>query len=150
VQQDHRQDFSGAARRHYDDATLLASEDRLGNADHLAGYAAECALKQILIDYLGARRTATSPVSDGPDGQPMKHQHLPDLWGEVGTVVSGRSASSAFANLIGSNNPFSSWSIHDRYTDGGTASAEVVASRIAMARQIIGSLQNARAIGALQ
>jgi HEPN domain-containing protein len=45
--------FAEAARRHLADALLLHGENRFANADHLAGVAAECGLKAILLDHLG-------------------------------------------------------------------------------------------------
>ena len=44
-------DFSGAGRRHYKDAELLKSDNRIPNAGHLFGFAAECGIKALLVSH---------------------------------------------------------------------------------------------------
>ncbi|NJM10773.1 MAG: hypothetical protein HC889_01610 [Synechococcaceae cyanobacterium SM1_2_3] len=44
------EDYSSAAFRHWEDAQLLAGENRVENADQLYGLAAECAIKKALIE----------------------------------------------------------------------------------------------------
>ncbi|MGH3616296.1 MAG: hypothetical protein ACRDRK_27620 [Pseudonocardia sp.] len=46
--------FAAAGRRHLDDGQLLLAHARHVTADHLAGLAAECMLKAVLVDFLGA------------------------------------------------------------------------------------------------
>ena len=41
-------DFTGAHRRHWQDAELLFAEHRWANADQLYGFSAECGLKAVL------------------------------------------------------------------------------------------------------
>jgi hypothetical protein len=143
------QDFSTAATRHCRDAAFLEGWGRLPNADHLAGFATECALKEILIRFLGARSTNGRPFSVVA-GTTRQHGHLPQLWYEVANIVSGRAASTAFANLLSLQNPFATWSVNDRYEDGADVTAQAVATRLAAARQILGHLQNAITLGVLR
>ena len=42
------EDYTAAAKRHWLDADLLKDDERLENADHHYGFAAECALKSTL------------------------------------------------------------------------------------------------------
>ena len=45
------ENYSSAAIRHWKDAELLERENRIENADHHYGFAAECAIKKVLIAY---------------------------------------------------------------------------------------------------
>ncbi|HEY9390048.1 MAG TPA: hypothetical protein VIR27_09820 [Mycobacteriales bacterium] len=143
------QDFDTAARRHYEDASLLHDRQRFPNADHLAGFAAECALKSILIGFLDAKPTPTKPVSH-QNGKLIHHGHLPKLWTEVVTALDGRDAGTAFVDLLRAGNPYDSWSVDDRYDDGAAITHDKVTRRIATARQILGCLENAKLSGVLR
>jgi hypothetical protein len=142
------QDFGSAARRHLADAQLLKQSVRLPNADHLAGFAAECALKEILIRFLGARSTCGKPVTMSSAGRRTAHGHLPMLWDEVKHLLAGRAGGNALAALL-THNPFSAWSVDDRYSDGRASTANAVATRLAAAQQMMGYLQNAAVQGVL-
>lgn len=126
--------FEQAAKRHFRDAELLEAGGRYANADHLAGYAAECGLKSILIGFLGSQATNGRPRTPKSGGGYIEHGHLPGLWGEVATVTSGQAAGRGFASLIVQPNPFTDWSIHDRYKDGAAVSAGRALAHIAAAR----------------
>lgn len=143
------QDFQIAAERHYRDADLLEASGRLPNADHLAGLAVECALKEMLLQYLGSQQTTKGKPVSVINGTKQEHGHLPRLWSEVGMVIAGRAVSSALAGIVLGPNPFASWSINDRYDDGHALTAPAVAGRIEVARQVLGHLQIAKAIGSL-
>jgi hypothetical protein len=141
-------DFSAAARRHYDDAEHLLSNNRLPSADHLAGLAAECALKAILLRFLGA--------SLGPSGKPIStinsknvpHGHLPTLWANLPLVATGRSGAQ-FAALINRANPFGAWDVADRYRNGATITHSRVQGHISEAKKILVAYQTAEIAGAL-
>lgn len=135
-----------AAKRHFDDADLLRSEGRLPNADQLAGLAAECALKEMLVSFFGAHvpnETARPVVAGEQLG------HLPKLWTQAAVVIAGRAASSALAGILHGSNPFATWSIHDRYGDGSALTQPDVDQRIEAARLVLGHLQAAKATGSL-
>ena len=105
------QDFHRAAVRHCNDATFLAEGSRWPNADHLAGFAAECALKEMLIAFLGAQKTSGKPFSH-VGGIKQEHGHLPALWGEAVALLQGRQMPATA--LLLAMNPFGTWSVHDR------------------------------------
>jgi hypothetical protein len=90
------QDFGSAARRHLADAQLLRQGGRLPNADHLAGFAAEYVLKEILVQFLGARSTSGRPVTISA-GRRTAHGHLPMLWDEVKHLLAGRAGGNVLA-----------------------------------------------------
>jgi hypothetical protein len=125
------QDFDAAAGRHLDDAVLLDRQGRLPNADHLAGFAVECAPKEMLICFLGATPTNSRPFSI-QSGSKVIHGHLPKLWYEVGTALAGRTGGSAIA-LILSNDPFNTWDVNDRYGDCRGLAPQIVADRLSVA-----------------
>jgi len=110
--------FAAAGRRHLDDGQELFRQGRHVTADHLAGLAAECGLKAILIDFLGATLSSRGipQIQQGTGTFPLRH-HLPELWGQVGAYATGRSGTQ-FIALLTATNPFASWDIADRYADG--------------------------------
>ncbi len=64
-------DFSDAADRHFHDGELLRTHRRWANADHLFGFATECALKAIMLG-LGAKQKHGVPEG--------KRQHIDIFW----------------------------------------------------------------------
>jgi hypothetical protein len=102
-------DFRHAARRHFADGEALRDERRFANADHLYGFAAECALKAIL-SMSGAEQIPSGELED-------KHfwVHVHVLWDEVFAAVEGR-AVRFLAPLSGYTlNPFANWHERQRY-----------------------------------
>lgn len=84
------------------DAESLYRAGRYGTADHLFGLAAECALKVLLLQQ-SQQRDAGKPV------------HLPQLWEEYSRAATGRGS-----KAVPQRNPFSGWSINDRYAEDET------------------------------
>lgn len=104
--------YAQAARRHYDDSRTLAAQRRSGNTSHLAGLAAECALKAVL-QGLGVLKL-------GPKSIPIdrKHQtHINVLWGEFQTALTGPKAN---LYMLPGANPFAGWRIEGRYEEDAT------------------------------
>ncbi len=102
-------DFRDAAERHWLDAALLFEKDRMANADHLLGMAAECALKAIMLG-LGMMLTA--------DGRPREEQHrvhINKLWNEFVTFAENRNGARYVAYLLEGENPFDAWDVNQRY-----------------------------------
>ncbi|MDE2782466.1 MAG: SAM-dependent methyltransferase [Gemmatimonadota bacterium] len=133
-------DFATAHRRHWKDAELLFAEARLGNADHLYGFSAECGLKAVMLG-LG--------MSVDASGKPTrrKHaQHVPDLWPVFETFVEARGASRRLRDLP-SGSPFGDWSHHDRYSATGCASPDSVNRHREAARIIRRLVQRAEQEG---
>ena len=98
------EDFLAAHRRHWDDAGFLFANGRWPNADHLYGVSAECGLKTI-IESFGIPITRDS----------VYRSHVNELWPEFRTLVQNRNE----MQYVMTDDPFSDWSISDRYTDGG-------------------------------
>ncbi|WP_189224282.1 hypothetical protein [Saccharothrix coeruleofusca] len=138
--------FGDAARRHHADARALSELGRHGNADHLAGVAAECGLKAIIVEHLGGVVT--------PTGKPKhtlaqdKLGHLPDLWDQMPLVARGRNGAQ-FVELITDENPFSRWDVSERYSDGTHITATRAAEHLASAARIIAIHERATIDGAL-
>lgn len=90
-------DFKDAARRHWEDAELLGSHNRWPNADHLYGFAAECALKAVMVG-LGMQL--------GPDGKPPKPYavHIHQLWDQFLIFANGKSQA-GYAAMLQPSNP---------------------------------------------
>ena len=91
------EDFLDAMDRHWQDAELLHSSERLANADHLYGLSAECGLKALLEQ----------------DRKPIDRCHINELWRNCGSLVEGRAGSTSDFNPDA--NPFDDWRISDRY-----------------------------------
>jgi hypothetical protein len=72
--------------------------------------------------------------------------HLPRLWAEVATTAQGRSASS-FASLLAENNPFHTWEVTERYSDGQHISTDRTEIHIGHARRIVALHQQAEIDG---
>ncbi|QVL47243.1 MAG: SAM-dependent methyltransferase [Thiocapsa sp.] len=132
-------DFKDAAHRHWEDAELLGSRGRWPNADHLYGFAAECALKAVMVG-LGMQL--------GPDGKPPKPHavHIHQLWDQFLTFANGK-RQAGYAAMLQQSNPFSTWHESQRYWDStGIGSADANAHR-AGASQTLGVLSQARQDG---
>lgn len=140
-------DFKAAARRHHRDAQFLIDDRRWPNADHLAGVAAECGLKAILLDHRGAR---LDPRNRPVWGQASKRLdlHIKQLWDEVRLVVAGRSAP-VFAALVTGSVPFANWEIADRYSDGNTITKRRAREHLDTAKAIMEVLEQAIRDGVL-
>lgn len=138
--------FADAAGRHYRDAQLLRKEQRLANADHLAGVAAECALKAILIGHLGGVVQEGRPAH--PQRPRSRYGHLPGLWRELGLISSGRTGGT-FHQVISGANPFQAWDVTERYSDGSHIDAHRADGHLDEARKILSFHQQAQINGAL-
>ena len=92
-------DFTAAHRRHWKDAELLFGHQRLGNADQLYGFSAECGLKAVMK----ASR------------EPLVRKHVQELWPVFKRWASGRKHG-RFRRQLPQGDPFAGWSTDDRYT----------------------------------
>ena len=121
-------DFTDAHRRHWEDAELLFNRRRLGNADQLYGFSAECGIKAVMAG-LG--------MALGPSGRPPSKyaRHVHDLWPLFGKFAS-RHGGGRYAKQLAAQNPFSGWSHHDRYARKGYAGRGEVSKHRAGAQQV--------------
>lgn len=101
-------DFRDAAKRHHEDAEHLFADDRLPNSDHLFGLAAECSIKAVM-EALGMKTTRGGAPSD--HGHKV---HMPQQWAAFQSFVSG-SLGSRYFSFLNQENPFSEWSVDQRY-----------------------------------
>jgi len=100
-------DFEGAARRHFNDALFLYQRGRKPNADHLCGFAAECALKHIMVSVDRGLISKDELKSE-------YKIHIEKLWKEFFAFADGRSMSALLSDLP-RDNPFSDWTVVSRY-----------------------------------
>lgn len=70
--------YKDAAIRHYTDATVLRQANKLDNAGHLVGFAAECAIKHAIASF-------------NPDTKNLK-VHFPDFLGVARKHLDSRSS----------------------------------------------------------
>ncbi|MEU6130297.1 hypothetical protein ABZ805_14090 [Saccharopolyspora sp. NPDC047091] len=138
--------FAEAAVRHYRDAELLLGRQRVANADHLAGIAAECALKAILIGHLGGVLHGDRPKH--PAEPKATYGHLPGLWHELSLLPAGRTGG-AFHQAISAANPFEHWTVFERYSDGAHIDAARADAHLAEARKLLSFHQQAQINGVL-
>ena len=92
--------YSEAAVRHFQDSELLAKASRWGNAGHLIGFAAECAVKYRIQSL---RRSAAVP-----------HGHFPDLINIARKHFNGRRDTALHA-ILKTTALMQSWDVNDRY-----------------------------------
>ena len=95
--------YTDAHRRHWEDAELLFARDRWANADHLYGLSAECGLKAIM-------ETLEVPIAGD------YRRHVDELWPRYRALIENRGE---MRYLVDGGDPFSDWSIHDRYARRG-------------------------------
>ncbi|MDB1088773.1 hypothetical protein PJ985_14490 [Streptomyces sp. ACA25] len=158
--------FRDASGHHYHAARLAADRRLTIAADHSAGLAAECAIKAILLDYLGSRlNDKQRPYSEDlkldaqlnpPGGKRRKqprteylHEHLPELWGQLTTLLDRRRAretGTLFLRLIG-HNPFHDWNVADRYGDGTAISDADLRRHLRAAYELLAAHEQARVLG---
>ena len=143
-----RTDYRTSAGRHWSDAEFLRGDrtgpnlGRLPNADQLYGFAAECALKAVLVG-LNAR---TRP--DGSLDEQGKRVHIDRLWREYHATISGRPARRLHVAWDGRDNPFADWSTDLRYAaDENLPPEESVNRHRRAARACLGILERAGSPG---
>lgn len=132
--------FRQAAKRHFRDAQYLRDNGYLANADHLSGFAAECALKGLVVDHLGGRVDRGFSVTGS--GMALKDHIGAKLWGTIAPLAAGHSGPEIVALFEGVN-PFLDWDVSDRYAEGSQMSAGIVAKHIDGARRAIVALESA-------
>ncbi len=121
-------DYPAAHRRHWRDAETLFEIDRLGNADHLYGFSAECGLKAVMTRWGLMEK--------------KYHHHVQILWPTFATLAEGRDGQ-RYLRLLPKGTPFGDWSHLDRYATTGYTSEESVQSHRKAARQVRAMVQTA-------
>lgn len=100
------ENYADAALRHWHDAQLLEEENRVENADHLYGFAAECAIKKVLVVLPAFSTTGML--------EKTYKEHVNTLWGRV-NYQSLQKTYPILSALLKSTNPFSDWHVKQRY-----------------------------------
>lgn len=152
--------FAAAGRDHYH-AAALAAGNQLNqvriSADHLAGIAAECAIKAILMDFLGSELNEydrpvhpQEKIRNTSKKRPhLEHGHLPELWEHLTAIAHRRADSAAgvlFAELLWEN-PFADWSVGDRYCDGTAITQQNLDRHLKAAHDLIAAHEQAKILG---
>lgn len=101
-------DFQDACDRHWDDGECLLAKGQLANADQLFGLAAECGLKHTML------RLGMNVDSEGVPTEKAHRVHIDRLWETFHAFANDRNGA-RYASYLPANNPFSKWSIHNRY-----------------------------------
>lgn len=123
--------FDHAAVRHWHDACLLESEERLPNSDQLFGIAAECAIKFALAQMPNCVQA----------GRLAKHyrEHVDVLWDQIPL----QNLQKRFPGLVAvakANKPFADWSTDQRYEPDASISPAAVQSHREATKRLLGSL----------
>lgn len=128
--------YGSAAERHFHDAVYLHDDQRLPTADHLFGFAAECAVKSLLLRFTAEvsmtdskGRTSRKPWWNNPSNNKLEPLgHIANVLPAVSLLTHGRTGADLL-QAMGSLSDFASWTEADRYTDGTSVEASVVACR---------------------
>lgn len=116
--------YDQAAIRHFNDAQLLESKQRLANADQLYGLAAECALKWV---WPATRRA-------------IPKKHVNELWDQM-HIASNRQNNPGLNQFRSLPNPFVNWSIDQRYGADSVVNPTSLATHRDIARRLLGAAQ---------
>ncbi|MBK6596257.1 MAG: hypothetical protein IPG23_28170 [Burkholderiales bacterium] len=125
------ENYSNAAVRHWKDAELLESGNRVENADHHYGFAAECAIKRVLIAF-------PAFSASGVLGSSYK-QHINVLWDKVGHQSLQKSYPKLLA-ILKVTNAFSDWAVDQRYFGDGAVTSAALASHKKAASRLLGAV----------
>lgn len=128
--------YACAAARHFEDAVYLHDDERLPTADHLFGFAAECAVKSLLLRFTTEvsmtdrkGRTSHKPWWTNPSNNKLEPLgHIADVLPAVSLLTHGRTGAELL-QAMGRLSDFASWTEADRYTDGTAVEASVVDCR---------------------
>jgi hypothetical protein len=126
------EDYAAAAIRHFRDAGLLEQGHRIANADQLFGFAAECAIKRVLVEFPGF-------AADGKLSGAY-HKHVDVLWNSVPVQSIQKRYPRLAALLRGLPQPFHDWSTANRYGPEGVTSIEAMNRHRQAAARILGSV----------
>lgn len=125
-------DYADAHVRHWEDAELLFDNGRWPNADQLYGLSAECGLKKVL-------ESMDVPIEDD------YWAHVDQLWEEFCSVVEAKGK----ARYAVEGDPFSDWSIGQRYAHGRRIGREKAQRHREGAEQVVRVMKNAMEDGIL-
>lgn len=116
-----------SAKRHYDDGVLLMENRRFDAAGYHFGFAAECAVKQLIRD-------AGVMTSD-----PAIWEHFPELRNLALQSLSGRAAG-PLRTLLERDSFMQFWGVRMRYAPNGSIKADMAERWRTQADEAIGCL----------
>lgn len=125
------ENYASAAVRHWKDAELLESENRVENADHHYGFAAECAIKKALVAFPAFSASGVLSAA--------YKEHINVLWGKVGRQSLQRAHPNLFA-ILKASKAFSDWSVNQRYFVDGAVTSAALASHKQTAKRLLGAV----------
>ena len=126
------ENYAEAALRHWRDAELLKLEGRIDNADHLYGFAAECALKVVLL-------TLPNCSSKGVLNYGYK-EHIRELWDKM-PVQSIAKPFPGLIPILRLANPFHGWDISQRYSPDESVLPNTLESHRTFTKRLLGAAQ---------
>lgn len=108
--------FGVAARRHLHDADMLDNNGRSGNAGHLYGIGAECALKAMLMCHGHTLDGRGCPVKVGSVkvADHINGLTISSTWSAIAACAAGRAAAKYLA-MITKAAMFADWDVSHRY-----------------------------------
>lgn len=133
-------DFINAFTRHFNDAELLFNNQRLANASQLYGLATECALKALMIKF-GMPLRGSSPQDR------IDKVHADGVWQRYESYRSGHISGAAY--VLTTQNPFSQWSVNQRYWKTSSITVQAVNTHQQGAKQVVNLIKKARLEGLL-
>lgn len=130
-------DYPAAARRHKADSDSLYKQGRLDNADHLYGFAAECALlgSLCILKRAGVYQSLSLDAKGYVDDEDLRRNgHIKEVWNHmIGRVarLSRRDIANLFTRFRQHRDsmspyPFRDWRVNNRYRGDGHVSRERV------------------------
>lgn len=125
--------FAAAMVRHYRDGAHLFGQGRHVSADHLFGFAAECAIKSLLL----RTQIATYSGSGKPQVGSQSLGHLPSLATTVLVGLTGRGALRTAQHVAALAQEYADWSVFDRYEHDAVQPVARVAMRMKVTREMI-------------
>lgn len=132
--------FSDAFNRHFNDAELLLEKQRLANASQLYGLAAECGLKALMIKF-------GMPLSGNLPQDKKDRVHADGAWQRYESYRSDYISGAGYG--LTTQNPFSAWSIHQRYWKSSCITVQAVNTHQQGAKQVAGLIKKAQLAGLL-
>jgi hypothetical protein len=103
----------------------------------------------MLLGYLGATLDQRNLPIHPQVSVSRSLSHVDRLWNQLPQMVSGRTIGPAFTALIASTNPFATWAVDDRYSDGNAITEGAARAHVLKAQAILGILEQAMLTGAV-
>ena len=133
-------DFADAHKRHFLDGEFLFKKEHWANADQLYGFSAECGLKSVM-ECLGMELD-----DNGIPAERAHRRHIQELWGVFFSFAENR-IDAQYVRMLPNENPFNSWSHHNRYSNSSHFTKENTSPHRSGATKVNQMLEQARLDG---